>query len=506
MPLKLLPALIALGLATSPSVLLAMDSASEDATARTSAGDGARDVSRGAVDIAVREEAARRPGAPASELMALAEHYEQLGDHRRAAEWYNKASVAGDTRAQIKVAETLMRASTHAGLSEAQRERARTQGMALLRHAAQARNAEAAYRLHLLHADGVPGAPHDDEAERWLKTAADAGHPQASFAMAQRLLATSNAASAVPFLERAATGGHPEALRRLVAHHLEQTPPAVDAADRWARKAVEQGDVSLEAQVSDAREREAQRISAAEREAAARRDAEAAQVAAAAREAQPRPVAAPATAIPLKPAQAASAGPLAIEDDASMSLALDAPAATPQPSMSDLLAEIQAMRGELTAMQQLLAERDGHIASLQAELAREQEHRQAAAVAEEARRKNESGLAAFRAGDHAAAFSRFDAAARAGNAQAMNNLATLYMNGQGVARSTERAIEYFTLSANAGNAQAAANLGNLYARGTDGVERDSAQAEDWYRRAEMLGHAKASEYLRAFEAQRVAGN
>jgi TPR repeat protein len=498
MPLKLLPALIALGLATSPSVLLAMDSASEDATARASAGDGTRDASRGTIDIAVREEAARRPGAPASELMALAEHYERLGDHRRAAEWYSKASVAGDTRAQIKVAETLMRASTHAGLSEAQRERARTQGMALLRHAAQARNAEAAYRLHLLHADGVQGAPHADEAERWLKTAADAGHPQASFAMAQRLLATPNAASALPFLERAATGGHPEALRRLVANHLEQTPPAVDTADRWARKAAEQGDASLQAQVSDAREREAQRIASAEREATP--------VAAAAREAQPRTVPAPATAMPLKPAQAASAGPLAIEDDASMSLALDAPAATPQPSMSDLLAEIQAMRGELTAMQQLLAERDRHIASLQAELAREQEDRQAAAVAEEARRKNESGLAAFRAGDHAAAFSRFDAAARAGNAQAMNNLATLYMNGQGVARSTERAIEYFTLSANAGNAQAAANLGNLFARGTDGVQRDTVQAEEWYRRADMLGHAKAGEYVRALSAQRVAGN
>ena len=500
MPLKLLPALIALGLATSPSVLLAMDSASEDATARASVGDGTRDASRGTIDIAVREEAARRPGAPASELMALAEHYERVGDHRRAAEWYSKASVAGDTRAQIKVAETLMRASTHAGLSEAQRERARTQGMALLRHAAQARNAEAAYRLHLLHADGVQGAPHADEAELWLKTAADAGHPHASFAMAQRLLATPNAASALPFLERAATGGHPEALRRLVAHHLEKTPPAVDIADRWARKAAEQGDVSLQAQVSDAREREAQRI------AAAQRDAEAAQLAAAARETQPRTVAAPATAIPLKPAQAASASPLAIEDDASMSLALDAPAATPQPSMSDLLAEIQAMRGELTAMQQLLADRDRHIASLQAELAREQEHRQAAALAEEARRKNESGLAAFRAGDHAAAFSRFDAAARAGNAQAMNNLATLYMNGQGVARSTEHAIEYFTLSANAGNAQAAANLGNLFARGTDGVQRDTVQAEEWYRRADMLGHAKAGEYVRALSAQRVAGN
>lgn len=76
----------------------------------------------------------------------------------------------------------------------------------------------------------------------------------------------------------------------------------------------------------------------------------------------------------------------------------------------------------------------------------------------------------------------------------------------GRGRSTERAIGYFTLSANAGDAQAAANLGNLFARGKDGVQRDTVQAEEWYRRAEMLGHAKANDYLRAFEAQRIAGN
>jgi TPR repeat protein len=76
----------------------------------------------------------------------------------------------------------------------------------------------------------------------------------------------------------------------------------------------------------------------------------------------------------------------------------------------------------------------------------------------------------------------------------------------GRGRSTERAIDYFTLSANAGNGQAAANLGNLFARGTDGVQRDTVQAEAWYRRADMLGYAKTSEYVRALGAQRVAGN
>ena len=76
----------------------------------------------------------------------------------------------------------------------------------------------------------------------------------------------------------------------------------------------------------------------------------------------------------------------------------------------------------------------------------------------------------------------------------------------GRGRSTERAIGYFTLSANAGDAQAAANLGNLFARGTDGVQRDTVQAEEWCRRADMLGHAKAGEYVRALGAQRVAGS
>jgi TPR repeat protein len=453
--------------------------------------------------------------------MALAEHYERLGDHRRAAEWYSKASVAGDTRAQLKVADTLLRASTNTSLSGPQRERAREQGTALLRHAAEARNPDAAYRLHTLYSDGVHLPPQSEEAERWLRAAAEANHPDAAFALAARLLNGADPAAALPMLERAGQGGHLEALRRLVAHHLNQAPPAFEAATRWAQRAAQHGDRTLQGEVDQTREVESQRIAAAEREAEDRRmeaereatekrEQEAVRVAAANREAEELRVATAAAAATPVPTHTPDA---AQTEEASMSLVLeDLQPSTPEPSLADVLAEMQAMRGEVVALQKqlaerdaLLAERDRHIAALQAEISRDQENRNAAAVAEEARRKNESGLAAFRAGDHAAAFSRFDAAARAGNAQAMNNLATLYINGQGAARSTERAIEFFALAANAGNAQAAANLGNLFARGTDGVQRDPAQAEEWYRRAEMLGHSKAGEYVRALEAQRVAG-
>ena len=71
----------------------------------------------------------------------------------------------------------------------------------------------------------------------------------------------------------------------------------------------------------------------------------------------------------------------------------------------------------------------------------------------------------------------------------------MYMRGQGVPVSMDKAVDYFSQSANLGNAIAATNLGAIYARGL-GVPLDLALAKNWYQKAADLGHLGAQNELR----------
>lgn len=491
--MKILPFLIALGLAAAPAWALAIEHGDGGLEA------GAEPAS-GLSAQAALEAAARAPDAHPSLAMQVAQQYEQQGDRRRAAEWYRRASLAGHTGAQLKVADMLLTSAASTRLSAHQRERAAAQAVALLKHAANAGNADAALRLHAMYQHGEAVPADADQAARYLRLAADAGHPAAAFDVALQLHSEGTVEAtpqALRYLEIAATAGHPDAIRQLVNQALARTPPEIESAGRWTERANGSERAALLDQVAAAR--------------AVEEDRRAKEAALAAARADELTGGRASVAVPALPVSDAGTAALSVEVEHT------APVDTPAADLTMVMTELQALRAQLEEseaqirdLQQKLTDRDAQIAALHAEAASRQRAEEAAAVAREAARKNESGLAALKAGDFVAAHSRFKAAADAGNGQALNNLATLYLRGQGVPKSTEQAIEYFAAGAQAGNAQAAANLGSLYARGLEGVRPDSALATQWFQRAHALGHARAAEYLRALGAapatERVAAN
>lgn len=80
------------------------------------------------------------------------------------------------------------------------------------------------------------------------------------------------------------------------------------------------------------------------------------------------------------------------------------------------------------------------------------------------------------------AFAAYGRAAKAGSTAAMNNLATLYENGQGVKRSQGEALRLYRQAGEAGNVVALANAARMLEYG-NGVPRNEAEAVALYKRA-----------------------
>ncbi|MEH3143820.1 MAG: caspase family protein [Methylobacterium frigidaeris] len=80
------------------------------------------------------------------------------------------------------------------------------------------------------------------------------------------------------------------------------------------------------------------------------------------------------------------------------------------------------------------------------------------------------------------AFAAYEAAARAGSVSAMNNLATLYENGQGVKRSQAEAFRLYRQAGEGGNVVALANAARMLEYG-NGIPKNEAGAVALYRRA-----------------------
>jgi TPR repeat protein len=70
----------------------------------------------------------------------------------------------------------------------------------------------------------------------------------------------------------------------------------------------------------------------------------------------------------------------------------------------------------------------------------------------------EDGMAAYNRGDYVPAFQVFRAMAMQGNAEAQGLLGQMYRRGQGVKRSSTRALVWFNRAAAGGNARANAEL------------------------------------------------
>ena len=107
----------------------------------------------------------------------------------------------------------------------------------------------------------------------------------------------------------------------------------------------------------------------------------------------------------------------------------------------------------------------------------------------------ERGYQALRAGDYAAAYSEFRAAADQGDAAALFELGLLYADGRGVDRNVSRAAELYDQARLKGNGPAANNLGVLYADGR-GVERNVPRAVLLFAMAHHLGVDVAQNNIR----------
>jgi TPR repeat protein len=88
-------------------------------------------------------------------------------------------------------------------------------------------------------------------------------------------------------------------------------------------------------------------------------------------------------------------------------------------------------------------------------------------------------------------------AANQDNVPAMNNLAFLYQNGEGVVLNYDKAIKWYRTAADRDNARAQAELGMVYEYG-QGVQADPVEAFKWYilsyQKGDLVGKYKYQEF------------
>ena len=97
-------------------------------------------------------------------------------------------------------------------------------------------------------------------------------------------------------------------------------------------------------------------------------------------------------------------------------------------------------------------------------------------------------------------FEQFKHAAEAGDRQAQNIVAVMYLQGQGVDVDPKKALYWLQQSARSGYPAAQFNLGNLYRKG-DSAEQQDSKAAGWYRKSAKQGFAAAENALGYMYAQ-----
>ena len=73
-----------------------------------------------------------------------------------------------------------------------------------------------------------------------------------------------------------------------------------------------------------------------------------------------------------------------------------------------------------------------------------------------------------------------------------------YMNGIGVDRDEDKAVEWLNKAAEQGNARAQVWIGGRYLNGT-GVEKEEFEAVKWFRKAAEQGHKDAETALQKLQ-------
>lgn len=95
--------------------------------------------------------------------------------------------------------------------------------------------------------------------------------------------------------------------------------------------------------------------------------------------------------------------------------------------------------------------------------------------------------------------------AESGNASAQNRLGEMYEFGYGVDRDAAQAIQWYRKAADQGLVVAQHNIGRSFNFGT-GVEQDFTEAERWYRKAAERGHTDAMFFLGALYSNAHGGD
>lgn len=107
---------------------------------------------------------------------------------------------------------------------------------------------------------------------------------------------------------------------------------------------------------------------------------------------------------------------------------------------------------------------------------------------------NDRGWQAYYAHNYAEAMRYFEAAARTGNADAMNGIGILFYEGSGVERDYKMAARWYEEAVKRGQNNALTNLGWIYDQGLTG-SRDEQLALDFYTKAVERGHYDGLLYL-----------
>jgi TPR repeat protein len=102
-----------------------------------------------------------------------------------------------------------------------------------------------------------------------------------------------------------------------------------------------------------------------------------------------------------------------------------------------------------------------------------------------------AGLEAYREKNYSAALDSWTKAAAKGNGRAMVRIGFLYDEGEGVAKSEEKALEWYRKGDKAGNPGAAFYIGSAYYYGMATIQQDYTKAMEWYKKAANKGDADA---------------
>lgn len=94
--------------------------------------------------------------------------------------------------------------------------------------------------------------------------------------------------------------------------------------------------------------------------------------------------------------------------------------------------------------------------------------------------------------------------ADSGNAEAQNNLGTMYFNGEGVKQDYAEALKWFQKAAGQGIPNAQFNVGVMYYKGL-GVKQDTQKALEWLQKAADQGDEGAKKTIESIKKQ-PAGN